>query len=82
MKHKSLLSPHYASMMDVIGFDGMCAWTDNFNGTTQYIPSTRSLFMPCIEAEVKASFDGFNYRDLARKFGFCERTVRKIIERN
>jgi Mor family transcriptional regulator len=73
-----ILEP-YDVIMDLNGFDAICAFADYFNGATVYIPSKRTIFYRCLQKEVLKEFNGGNYLDLCRKYGFSERQLRRML---
>ncbi len=76
---KDYILPPFDYLVSIIGFDAVCDFSDEFCGTTIYVPSKRTIFGGCIEKQMQSEFNGGNYADLARKYGYTERNVRLII---
>ena len=73
-----ILQP-YDTLLGLDGFDAICSLSENMGGFTVYIPSTRTIFAKCLETQVLSEFDGTNLSSLARKYGYTERHMRRII---
>ncbi len=69
----------YDNIITIIGFDGICAMSKEFGGSSIYIPSEKRIFAGCIVRSMHDEFNGSNYRLLAKKFGYTERSVRMLI---
>lgn len=59
----------YADLVEVLGLDGFLTLVDLCGGQSLYIP----------KGEIRARFNGGNYRALASQFRLSERQIRKII---
>lgn len=68
----------YDSMMDVIGFEAICAISDAFHGTAIYVPDKTRIFGKCLEKQIILDFDGC-YKSTARRFNCSERQIRAVI---
>lgn len=66
-------------LIDLVGLDPAFAIVEKFTGTNLYIPAYRKMFQGCLQRHIISEFDGGNYAALARKYGFCERSIRKIV---
>ena len=79
--YPGLVLPPYDAIINLDGFDAVCAFSELLGGTTVYVPSCRSIFSACLLAQAKKEFDTKNVSlvALARKYGFTERHLRKII---
>lgn len=69
----------YDTIMGLHGFDAICAFTEHLGGLTVYVPSMRTIFVRCLEAEVRNDFKGCNLAALSRKYGFTERYLRRML---
>ena len=78
-KHQDLILPPYDAMMDMDGFDAICAFSRTFSGTSVYVPSMRTILGQCLEKEMLNMYNGANVRELVQRYGFSERHVRKLI---
>jgi len=76
---ESILQP-YDALMGMEGFDAIYTLCENIGGATVYVPSVRKMFFACLEKEAKREFNGYNYESLARKYGFSERHLRRILK--
>ena len=84
MQQAALLNPEevplpYRKMLGLSGFDAIRAFSEHLGGMTIYVPSTRTIFSHCIAAEAKKEYNGRNLPELAKKYGYTERHVRKMI---
>lgn len=82
LKHPEGIMRTFAEITKKIGFETLCSLSDEFGGTTLYIPTRKRLFSGCFSEEIKLEFDGINIKELAKKYGFSERTIRSIVEKN
>lgn len=69
----------YHDIVDALGLDVFLALTDLCGGQSLYIPKTESLQRDGRDREIRARFNGGNYRALAAQFRLSERQIRKII---
>jgi len=86
LRHAAMLHPleimrPYDRIMGLDGFDAIDAFTEHLGGLTVYIPSMRTIFGRCLEAEARKEFKGSNYAALAKKYGFTERHLRRMFAR-
>ncbi|MCL2841361.1 MAG: hypothetical protein FWE05_11375 [Defluviitaleaceae bacterium] len=81
LRHPSEVLQPYDSIMAAGGFDAIYAFTEHLGGLTIYVPSMRTIFGKCLEAEARNEFKGSNYAFLARKYGYTERHLRRMIGR-
>ena len=78
--HRDAILQPYDLIMEMNGgFEAICAFSDYFSGTTMYVPSKKAIFQQCLELEAIREFNGYNLRDLCRKYGFSESHLRKTI---
>lgn len=73
--------PPFDTLISLVGYDAICKMADMLGGSAIYIPTKKRIFNGCIRQQILKDFDGTNYKELARKFGYCERTVRSILEK-
>lgn len=74
----SILQP-YDALMDLQGFDAIYSICENLGGATIYVPSARKIFAQCLEKEAAQEFNGYNYEVLAKKYGFSDRHLRRML---
>ena len=69
----------YRDIADVIGLDAFLELTLLCGGQNLYIPKRETLERGARDRDIRARFDGGNYRALACQFRLSERQIRKII---
>ena len=69
----------YRDIVDTIGMEAFTQLTLLCGGQSLYIPKRESLERNARDREIRARFDGGNYRALAAQFRLSERQIRKII---
>ena len=69
----------YRDIADALGMDAFLTLTTLCGGQSLYIPKLESLEREGRDREIRARFDGGNYRALAAQFRLSERQIRKII---
>ena len=80
-RYQDYILPPYDVMMNMDGFDAICAFSHNFSGTSVYVPSLRTIFGQCLERDILARYTGTNVRELVRDYGFSERHIRDVLRR-
>lgn len=80
LKHPEGVMETFRDTIKKIGFETMCSLSDEFGGSSIYIPTKKRLFSGCLSEEIKLEFDGSNLKKLARKYDFSERTIRNITD--
>ncbi len=73
------LKPEYREIVDIIGFDQFIGLVERFGGFQLYIPKPDSLVRNERNELIKSEFNGFNFRDLAQRYGLTERHIREIV---
>ena len=69
----------YADLVEVLGLDGFLTLVDLCGGQSLYIPKGETLRRDGRNREIRARFNGGNYRALASQFRLSERQIRKIV---
>ena len=69
----------YQDIVQALGLEVFLSLTDLCGGLNLYIPKRESLEREGRDREIRARFDGGNYRALAAQFRLSERQIRKII---
>ena len=69
----------YRDIVDTIGMEAFTQLTLLCGGQSLYIPKRESLERNARDRDIRARFDGGNYRTLALQFRLSERQIRKII---
>ena len=79
-QHKSGILQPFDVLMEIDnGFEAICTFVEHMGGTTVYVPSARTIFARCIEMELQENFKGGNIASVARKYGYTERHLRRIL---
>lgn len=69
----------YQDILDTLGMEAFLRLIRLCGGQSLYLPKLDSLQRDGRDREIRARFNGGNYRALARQFRLSERQVRKII---
>ena len=69
----------YRDIVDAIGMEAFMHLTLLCGGQTIYGPKWESLERNSRDRDIRAMFNGYNYRSLATQFRLSERQIRKII---
>ena len=69
----------YRDIAEAIGMEAFTQLTLLCGGQSLYIPKRESLERNARDRDIRARFDGGNYRALAAQFRLSERQIRKII---
>lgn len=69
----------YRDIAEALGLDTFLQLTSLCGGLSLYIPKRESLERDARDRDIRARFDGGNYRALAAQFRLSERQIRKII---
>lgn len=69
----------YRDIVDAIGMEAFVHLTLLCGGQTLYVPKRESLERGARDRDIRALFNGSNYRSLAVQFRLSERQIRKII---
>ena len=81
LKHPEEILQPYDSLLGLEGVDAIFALTEQLGGMTVYVPNTRTVFARCLEIEARREFTGSNFVGLAKKYGFTERHMRRVVGR-
>ena len=80
-RYREYILPPYDAMMDMDGFDAICAFSHTFSGTSVYVPRLRTIFCECLEQDILRLYNGNNVRELVQRYGFSERYIRNLVRR-
>ena len=69
----------YRDIAEALGMEAFTQLTLLCGGQSLYIPKRESLERNARDRDIRARFDGGNYRALAAQFRLSERQIRKII---
>ena len=77
--HTDDIPEEYRDIVDAIGMEAFVHLTLLCGGQTLYVPKRESLERGARDRDIRALFNGSNYRGLAAQFRLSERQIRKII---
>ncbi len=66
-------------LCEIITMEQMLRIIDTAGGEMVYIPKRCTLEQPLRRDAICREFDGYNHRQLARKYGLTERRIRGIL---
>lgn len=78
-RHPAAILQPFDALMGMEGFDAIYTLCENLSGATVYVPSARKMFAECLAMEAIKEFNGYNYDSLAKKYGFSERHMRRML---
>ncbi|MBQ6570090.1 MAG: Mor transcription activator family protein [Clostridia bacterium] len=76
---ESCLNEIYSDIADLLGVDAALKFYGNFRGQQITFP-VKFFTKEFIEAQITKEYDGHNIKQLATKFGYSEKWIRKIIK--
>jgi len=79
LEHPSEIMKPYDVLLELEGFDAICALAEHLGGLTIYVPDQRTIFARCLELAARKEFTGNNFAGLAKKYGFTERHMRRML---
>lgn len=66
-------------LAETVGLEAYRKLVANYGGMHVYICKSETILRELRNAEICNEFDGFNYRELAKKYNLSEKTVREIV---
>ena len=69
-------------LCDILSMEQMLRIIDTAGGEVLYIPKRHTLEQPLRRDAICREFDGYNFRQLGRKYGLTERRIRAILRKN
>lgn len=76
------LHPLYRKLVKIIGLENALLFGREFGGQSIYFPKVdAAILLKAKHRMMFEEFDGRNYGELAKKYGFTEMWTRRIIER-
>lgn len=69
----------YRDLAEGLGLPAFLRLTRLRGGQSLYVPKTESLEREARDRDIRARFDGGNFRALGTRFGLSERQIRKIL---
>ena len=81
MRHQSEILHPYDTIINLDGFEAICAIAEYLGGQSVYVPSVRTIFSRCLveEARKELGVASGSFSSLARKYGFTERHLRRML---
>lgn len=73
------LSGDQREIAETIGLEAYRKLVSNYGGMNLYIYKPETILRELRNAEICDQFNGFNYRELAKKYNLSEKTVREIV---
>lgn len=73
------LSGDQRELAETVGLEVYKILIENFGGCQLYIPKWETIYKEVRNKKIRENFNGFNYRELAKKYNLSEKTVRKIV---
>lgn len=75
------LNKDYQEIVKCIGKAKTDRLIRGFYGEHVYFSSMKKALKTQIHGEIHKEFNGYNYKQLAKKYGYTERAIRKIISK-
>ena len=66
-------------LAETVGLEAYRKLVANYGGMSVYINKPETILRDLRNTEICNSFNGFNYRELAKKYRLSEKTVREIV---
>lgn len=73
------LDQEQQEVAEVIGLENYKQLMARYGGTSIYIPKTDRRERRDRNEQIRSAFNGYNFRELAQKFGLTEVTIRSIF---
>lgn len=73
------LNEQHRELADIIGIDNLLKLASHFGGTQIYIPQIDKLLKNVKYKNVIEEFDGYNIRQLSKKYNVSESTVYRLV---
>jgi Mor family transcriptional regulator len=70
-----MLTESQREIADIIGLDNYVKLVRFVNGDSIYFPKYSELMKPCIDEEIRAKFDGYNFKELAEEYDLTVKTI-------
>lgn len=73
------LNEVWQQIATIIGIDNVKKLMDSYGGAYLYIPKSDKLDRAERNERIKADFNGYNFRELAKKYHLTEVSIRSIV---
>lgn len=67
------------ALAECIGMEAYRKLVENYAGSALYIRKPDTVTASVRNAQIQAEFNGYNYRELAKKFNLSEISIRRIV---
>jgi len=74
------ISDDLVALVDFIGIDMFVSICDKFGGSQVYFPKKSSIFRNSRNRNIRAMYNGYNLKEIAKIFGITKMQVRNIIK--
>jgi Mor family transcriptional regulator len=74
-----MLPAPYRRLVDIVGLKNTLRIADALGGERVYFPRLAFAGKYLRDEEIREQFNGYNARELARKYGLSERRIRQIV---
>ena len=71
----------YKALVDKIGIEGTLKVAEVLGGQWLYFPNANSAIKDIRNERIRSEFNGYNYNELARKYGLSHQWIRKIVKK-
>lgn len=76
-----LVPEELKELADTLGVDALCKFTQHYGGATIYVPKFDHVVRNIRDDLIKKEFNGFNYKELAKKYNLSESWIRKMCKK-
>lgn len=73
------LNEQHQELAEIIGIDNLLELASHFGGTQIYIPQMDKLLKNVKYKAIIEEFDGFNIRQLSKKYNVSESTIYRLV---
>lgn len=73
------LTGEQRELAETIGIDAYIKLVDAYGGSNIYIQKPDTVTRDARNSEICENFNGYNYRQLARRYDVTEKTIREIV---
>lgn len=74
------LSEPYYTIAQELGIEAAFSIAKMFGGAQVYFPTLEKHCNSKLRDSIIEEFDGYNFRELAKKYGYTERWIREIVK--
>lgn len=78
-REQDYFPPPIDYIVELIGEENALKLAKEFSGQQIYFPKYESVTRPLTYRKIREEFNGFNFKYLAKKYGFSEMGIRKIV---